>query len=44
MDSTGTEPRIPPGYFAKASANILTVVHIIYAGDWGVSVRLRLTD
>jgi hypothetical protein len=35
MDSSGTEPRIPPGYFAKGSQTIQVIVHVIYGGQWG---------
>jgi hypothetical protein len=40
MDESGTEPRIPPGYFAKSSQTISVVAHCIYAGAWGACVRL----
>jgi hypothetical protein len=38
MDSSGTEPRIPPGYFAKGSQTIQVIAHVIYHGNWGLSV------
>jgi hypothetical protein len=42
MDDSGTEPRIPPGYFARGSQTISVIVHCIYAGVWGASVRLSV--